>query len=120
MSSKTDNNKDFSEFKDDQVSEWVKQGVRVLSNTNFEVEVMFKLHAEVDYKKEVSNLLVRSLRFFLFAMLSVIVLSTTMLFGEIFSQFKIDTPTILAIFLSSTVGIVCIGNYRRLISKYTS
>lgn len=107
------------EFKDDLVNDFVKAGAKTLINKDFENKIMFKIKAEIDYKKEVSSNLKTSLLFFLGALFLGIIFSLVTLFSIFFEDYIIKSITILILFVFSIVGILYIDNYRILIKKYS-
>lgn len=103
------------EFKDDLVSDFVKVGAKTLINKDFENNIILKIKAEIDYKKEVSTYLKKSLSFFIVALFSGIILMFSMLFEE----YVIKSITIFVLFTFSIFGLLCIDNYRIIIKKYS-
>ncbi len=107
------------EFKDDFIKRIVRTEARPFPNANFENEMMLNIQSESAYKKEVSTQLRTSLKFFVGALLSGIVLTLFILSGEVFDQYEIKTTAILALFVLVLVGVLNIDNYQRLIKKYS-
>ncbi|GGZ94319.1 hypothetical protein [Algibacter mikhailovii] len=107
--------KELEEFKDDLISDFVKSGVKTMINDDFENSMMLKIKAEIDYKKEVSSYLKKSLSFFLIALFSGLIFMFSLLFGE----YIIKSITILILFAFSIFGFLCIDNYRIIIKKYS-
>tara|TARA_R110000868_G_scaffold164309_1_gene396778 strand:- start:80 stop:409 length:330 start_codon:yes stop_codon:yes gene_type:complete len=103
------------EFKDDLVSDFVKSGAKTLINKDFENNIMLKIKAEIDYKKEVSSYLKKSLYFFLLALFSGIIF----MFYILFEEYVIKSIAILILFTLTIFGILCIDNYRIIIKKYS-
>lgn len=103
------------EFKDDLVSDFVKAEAKILANKDFENNIMLKIKAEIDYKKEMSSYLKKSLSFFLVALFSGILF----MFNILFEAYVIKSITILILFAFSIFGLLCIDNYRIIIKKYS-
>lgn len=106
------------EFKDDLIRDIVKTGARTLPNVNFEDQMMLAIQAEVDYKQKVAAQLKTSLRFFLVALLSGVILTLVILFDATLGEY-INILTVLTLFLIIVFGVLNINNYRRLIRKYS-
>jgi len=107
------------EFKDDLIHEIVKSGARSLPNVQFEDQMMLRIQKELDYKKEVSAQLKFSFQFFVMALLFGIGLVLVILLDKILGEYEIKTVVILVLFITSIIGVMNVGNYHRLINKYS-
>lgn len=107
------------EFKDNLVKDFVKSGAKTLVNKDFEKNMMLKINSEIEYKKEVSTNLKKSLSFFIFALLLGITFSLIGLFSILFEEIVEKSITIFILFVFSTVGILYVDNYRTLNKKYS-
>ncbi len=111
--------KEQEEFKDDFISDIIKNGSRTLPNDNFENQMLLKLASKSNYKKEVSRMLVLSMRLFVVGLILGSMLIVSLLFGESIFQFNNKTLVVIALFAIVVIGILNIENYKRIINKYS-
>jgi len=111
--------KESKKFKDDLVSNFVKTGAKTLINKDFEDNMMLKIKAEIEYKKEVSSNLKKSLSFFIGALLLGIVFSLIALFSIFFEEFVAKSIPILILFSIGIIGVLCVDNYSKLIKNHS-
>ncbi|WKN43888.1 hypothetical protein [Tunicatimonas pelagia] len=109
--------KESEEFNDETLSAMMKAGARTLPNQHFENQVMHMVQAEIAYKKTVKDQLKISLKLFLGALLTAVFSALFILVGQ---ELGVYTKIIssLLLFIILLIGIVNIGNYRRLIGNY--
>jgi len=109
---------DLTEFDDEFVRGLLKGSSRTIPNADFENQMMSRVHAAVTYKQEVSTKLVLSLKFFIGGISLGVLMLILLLFGEaVITSSK--TPLIVLLFVLGVIGILNIGNYRRLIHQYS-
>ena len=107
------------EFKDELVKGFVQSGVKTLMSKDFENIMMLKINTEIEFKKEVSTNLKKSLLFFIGALLLGIMVSLISLFSILFDEILVKSITIFVLFLLSTVGILSVNTYLTLGKKYS-
>ena len=107
------------EFKDDFIKDFVERGNRTISNEDFENEIMHKIYATTAYKKDMASKLKRSMYFF-YCGLSLIGIY---IFIAILNRFTSHNTTnfisILTLFFVIIIGIICVGNYKRLLHAFS-
>lgn len=109
---------ELSEFDDEFVRKLVKGSKRTMPNADFEEQMMLRVHAALEYKQEISAKLMLSLKFFIGGILLGVTMLILLLFGEsVINSSK--TPLVVLLFVLGVIGILNIGNYRRLIHQYS-
>lgn len=104
---------------DKEISQLIKNSVRKLPDPEFDDRVLMKIQGELDYKNQVVVQLRTSLRFFIGALLAGVLLTLSTIFWINMGSSKVNTLAITGLFLFAVIAIMSIGNYRRLICRYT-
>lgn len=101
------------EFKDDFIKDFVEKGKRTISNVGFENQIMQKIYAKTEHKKEMATKLKRSMYFF-YSGLSLIVIY---MFNVILKKFVLSNTTnftsVLMLFFIIIIGTILVVNYRK-------
>ncbi|MEM9299217.1 MAG: hypothetical protein AAGA64_12620 [Bacteroidota bacterium] len=108
------------EFKDDFIKAVVAKGSRRMPNDDFENQLMSKIQAANDYKKEVSVKLMLSLKFFVGALVLGLIMILSLLFERVTFSYNLKHMAVGALFIIALMGILNIENYKRLIRKYST
>lgn len=107
------------EFKDEFIKAVVEKGSRKMPNHDFEDQVMSKIQASYDYKKEVSARLKLSMKFFTGALVLGLTMILVLLFEHVTFSYNLKYVAVGALFVIIAMGFLNIDNYKRLIRKYS-
>ncbi len=107
-----------NEFQDGYVKSLILQGASKISNETFEDEMMLKIQASIDHKKEVTAKLSLDIRYFRIATIMGITMAVILLTKRMSFSVNLLYPGVISLFVLSVAGIMIMGNLKRFMRLY--
>ena len=107
------------EFKDNFIKDFVEKGKRTISNEGFENQIMQKIYTKTTYKKEVASKLKRSMYFFYCGLFLIVIYTFVTILNKFILNDINNFISVLTLFFASIIGIIFVGNYKRLLYYFS-